>query len=29
MDEVAGLDFLLERLKNTKCNAEFFASLKA
>ena len=29
MDEVAAMEFLLERLKNTKSNAEFFASMKA
>ena len=29
MDEVAAMEFLLERLKNTKSNGEFFASMKA
>ncbi|GAB4349029.1 MAG: transcription termination factor Rho [Immundisolibacter sp.] len=29
MDEVAAMEFLLERLRNTKSNAEFFASMKA
>ncbi len=29
MDEVAAMEFLLERLRNTKSNGEFFASMKA
>jgi len=29
MDEVAAMEFLLERLRNTKSNNEFFASMKA
>jgi transcription termination factor Rho len=29
MDEVAAMEFLLERLRNTKSNTEFFASMKA
>ena len=28
MDEIAAIEFLLDRLKNTKTNEEFYASMK-
>ncbi len=28
MDDIAAIEFLLDRLKNTKTNEEFFASMK-
>ena len=28
MDELAAIEFLMERLRNTKTNAEFFASMR-
>jgi transcription termination factor Rho len=28
MDEIAAMEFLLDKMKNTKSNDEFFASMK-
>jgi transcription termination factor Rho len=29
MDDLAAIEFMLDRLKNTKTNDEFFASMKS